>query len=444
MRILVVDDEEIKRVSLVDDLAAAGHDAVAAASGEEALRWLADNGTFDVVLTDLRMPVIDGMELLQRIVSAPAPRPKVILMTAYGSIPLAVEAMKIGAADFITKPFRNDAILPLVARVEDAQRTTKAAGGRAARGRTEIETAIVGSSTAMREVREMVEICARTDATVLLTGETGTGKDLVAATIHKRSPRREGPFVKVSCAVFPVHLIEGELYGYEKGAFTGADRRKIGKLDLAQGGTLYLDDVDDIPLEQQIKLLRVIEEKVFEPLGAGNPVVADVRIIAAAKVSLPSCIEAGTFRSDLYYRLNVLRIELPPLREHLEDLPALADRLLQRIDPAKASSLDDVTVQLLGRHNWPGNVRELAHALERAVLVGNGAVTEELLANDIVALQPALPAGDGGFKGAILQAERELLEQALEKVRGNKSAAARSLGMKPSTFRDKLVRHGLS
>ena len=441
MKVLIVDDEEIKRVSLVDDLTDAGHGAVAVAGGAQALARLAET-SFDAVVTDLRMPGIDGLELLKRIRASDGSRPEVILMTAYGSIPVAVEAMKIGAFDFLTKPFRNDAILPLLARIDQARRAPEAAGTAAATDR--IEAAVIGSSPVMREVRKMIDVCARTDATVLLTGETGTGKDLVASTIHELSGRRAGPFVKVSCAVFPQHLIERELYGHEKGAFTGADQRTQGKLDVAQGGTLYLDDVDDIPLEQQIKLLRVIEEKVFEPLGSTELVAADVRVIASTKVNLLSGIEAGEFRSDLYYRLNVLRIDLPPLREYLQDLPALADHLLQRIAAGRDYVLAPEAIRRLGDHSWPGNVRELAHALERALLISDGTISPELFAGEMSAYQGPAGGGAGSFKDAIHQAERDLLARALGKSSGNKSAAARSLRMKLSTFRDKLARHGLS
>ncbi|MHC4144248.1 MAG: sigma-54-dependent transcriptional regulator, partial [Planctomycetota bacterium] len=271
MKILVVDDEEIKRVSLVDDLSSGGHEAVASAGGTEALKLLAKD-YFDVVVTDLRMPGVDGMDLLKSIKRGSAGGPEVIIMTAYGSIPMAVEAMKIGAFDFITKPFRNETIFPLLERIQDQKKA--AAESMPIPGKpspSELESIIVGDSSVMCEVRRMAQLCARTEATVLLTGETGTGKDLVADTIHKLSHRYSSPFVKVNCAVFSQRLIESELYGHEKGAFTGADQRKKGKFDMAQGGTLFLDDVDDIPPEQQIKLLRVIDEKVFERVGAIKP-----------------------------------------------------------------------------------------------------------------------------------------------------------------------------
>ncbi len=442
MRILVVDDERIKRVSLADDLAEEGHRAIAAASGEEAMALLTGD-VFDVVVTDLRMPGIDGMALLKRISRDVRPRPEVIMMTAYGSIPLAVEAMKHGAFDFVTKPFRNSILLPLLKRVQLMRPRASAPQRRTGVDPDHLADTLVGASAAMREVRWMVDLCARTDATVLLTGETGTGKDLVAGTIHQLSSRRSGPFVKVNCAVFGESLVGSELYGHEKGAFTGADEARPGKFGAAQGGTLYLDDVDDIPHDQQIKLLRVIEEKVYEHVGGSAQLTADVRIIAATKKDLLAQIDRGAFRGDLYYRLNVLRIDLPALRDRLTDLPALADHLLERVARNKPNRLsDDVRVRL-GTHRWPGNVRELAHALERANLIGDGVITAALLpAGEAEGPQNGAGATEG-FAGTIRHAERHLLKDALAAADGNKSAAARSLGMKLSTFRDKLAKHGM-
>jgi len=441
MRILVVDDEEIKRVSLVDDLAAAKYEAVPAASGQEALALL-DRERFDVVLTDLCMPGIDGMDLLRRIKHGDGPQPEVILMTAYGSIPIAVEAMKMGAFDFVTKPFRNRTILPLLSRVEDTGHKAPRDALAATDGYDVVEQRIVGTTAVMQGLRKTIRLCARTDATVLLTGETGTGKDLVAGTIHELSPRRSRPFVKVNCAAFPQYLIESELYGHEKGSFTGADQLKKGKIDLAQGGTLYLDDVDDIPKELQVKLLGVIEEKFFDRVGGSAHIDADVRIIAATKQDLLAKIAAGTFRSDLYYRLNVLRIDLPPLRERLDDLPDMAGHLLKRIEGGGRCRLDPDALELLSSHNWPGNVRELAHTLKRASLIGDGTVTAATLSTDLIPLRQ-VPADNGAFHDTILRTERELLAHALQEAEGNRSAAARSLGMKLSTFRDKLAKHHL-
>ena len=442
MRILVVDDEKIKRVTLSDDLAGQGYDVVAAADGAEALK-LFERERFDVVVTDLKMPGVDGLELLKRIKQGPAADIEVIMMTAYGSIPVAVEAVKLGAYDFITKPFRNEDIFPLIARIERGRQGPGATIPEPAQSAAQIDQMIVGRSPAVQRVKQMVEICARTDSNVLLFGETGVGKDLVAAVIHRASHRQGFPFVKVGCTLFPPQLIESELYGHEKGSFTGAEQKRQGRFDLAEGGTLYLDDVDDIPLEQQSKLLRAIEEKVFERVGGTTAIKANVRIVASTKRNLLEKIGEGTFRQDLYYRLDVLRINIPPLRERLEDVPALVEHLLGRIAKDRQFEIEPEAIALLGRHRWPGNIRELYHTLERAYLVGSGRITAGLLAADSGDPASAGPLPNGGFQAAMDDAERRLLESALRACDGNKTAAATALGMKPSTFRDKLAKHGL-
>jgi DNA-binding NtrC family response regulator len=463
VKILIVDDEKIKRITLADDLTAQGHDVVTAADGEEALEKLAA-GPFDVVVTDLKMPRLDGIELLKRIKEGPLSAMEVIMMTAYGSIPVAVEAVKLGAFDFLTKPFRNEDIFPLLARI---QRQREAAEPSPAEGVSpaDIEAAIVGRSAAMDRVRRMVEISAKTDANVLLYGETGVGKDLLAATIHRHSHRRDFPYVKVGCTLFPPQLIESELYGHEKGSFTGAEQQRKGRFDLAEGGTLYLDDVDDIPLDQQPKLLRAIEEKVFERVGGASAIKADVRIIASTKRNLLERTGEGAFRGDLYYRLDVLRINIPPLRERKEDVPLLAEHLVSRIaadrsgaagnrpsfrnsgfGTAASSAVPPLApdiLSLLSRHDWPGNVRELYHTLERAYLIGGGTITAEVLSTEIGGPDPNQRLPLGGFQAAIDHAEKQLLQDALRTAGGNKTAAAAALGMKPSTFRDKLAKHGL-
>jgi len=443
MRILVVDDEKIKRITLADDIAAQGHEVVTAADGAEAIERLAA-GRFDVVVTDLKMPKLDGIELLKQIKQGPAADMEVIMMTAYGSIPVAVEAVKLGAFDFLTKPFRNEDILPLLARIERQRQT---AGVQAIRSEpfspADVEAAVIGRSTAMDRVKRMIEVCVKTDANVLLYGETGVGKDLLAATIHRNSHRRDFPFVKVGCTLFPPQLIESELYGHERGSFTGAEQQRKGRFDLAEGGTLYLDDVDDIPLEQQPKLLRAIEEKVFERVGGSSPIKADVRIIASTKRNLLEKIGEGSFREDLYYRLDVLRINIPPLRERLEDVPLLAEHLSKRIAAGRPCPIAPDAMELLSRHDWPGNVRELYHTLERTYLIGGGDITAEILAAEIGGPDPNQRLPVGGFQAAIDHAEKQLLQEALRNAAGNKSAAAAALGMKPSTFRDKLAKHGL-
>ena len=442
MKILVVDDEEIKRVSLVDDLVSAGFETASASHGQEAIDLLAQE-SFDVVITDLRMSNIDGMELLKHIKCNGYCQTEVIMMTAFGSIPLAVEAMKLGAYNFITKPFRNEELLPLLERIrEKKQRPPEVLKVEETTDLSRLEQAIIGSSSAMCEVRRLVQLYSRNDATVLLTGETGTGKDLVAKTIHDLSDRRLAAFVKVNCATFPDHLIESALFGHAKGSFTGADHQRDGKFVLAEGGTIYLDDVDDIPLDHQIKLLRVIEEKVIERVGTAAPIHVNVRIVAATKKQLPTEMQNGRFRSDLYYRLNVLRINLSPLHARLVDLPLLVEHLLKRIAHGQPYSLDKEAVQCLLNHAWPGNVRELSHTLERAFLLGNGHITRDLLMPEMEATHEGL-AASGRFNIAVNQTEKELLSQALKEANGNKSAAARALGMRLSTFRDKLKKYSL-
>ena len=444
MRILVVDDEKIKRVTLTDDLAAQGHEVVAAADGQEAVDRLAE-GRFDVVLTDLKMPRIDGLELLKRIKQSQPADTEVVMMTAYGSIPVAVEAVKLGALDFLTKPFRNEDVLPLLARIERQLQETAPPKMAEPTGPIEdMSDIVVGHSAVMEQVRRMVEIAAKTNANVLLHGETGVGKDLLATTIHRNSYRRREPFVKVGCTLFPPQLIESELYGHERGSFTGADQQRRGRFELAEKGTLYLDDVDDIPIGQQPKLLRAIEEKVYERVGGGSLIKADVRIVASTKQNLLARISEGTFRKDLYYRLDVLRINVPPLRERLEDVPLLVERLLKRIAGDRVYRIDDEAVAMLSRHTWPGNVRELYNTLERALLIGEGEITPDALAGQIGDPDSERSAPPSGFHAAIDCAEKQLLQDALRAADGNKTAAAASLGMKPSTFRDKLAKHGLS
>ena len=444
MRILIVDDEKIKRVTLADDLAAQGHEVTAAADGQEAVEKLAES-RFDVVVTDLKMPRLDGIDLLKRIKQGPAADTEVIMMTAYGSIPVAVEAVKLGAVDFLTKPFRNEDVLPLLARIErQRQSASKLQPSAQPFSAEQVAAAVIGRSAAMEQVKRMVEIAAKTDANVLLHGETGVGKDLLASLIHRNSHRRKFPFVKVGCTLFPPQLIESELYGHEKGSFTGADQQRRGRFELAEGGTLYLDDVDDIPLEQQSKLLRAIEEKIYERVGGGSPVKADVRIIASTKWNLLAKIGDGEFREDLYYRLDVLRINIPPLRERLEDVPPLAEHLLKRIAGDRPYRIDDESVAMLSRHIWPGNVRELYHTLERTLLIGDGEITAKVLSGQIGDPDPERRVPLGGFQVAIDHAEKQLLQDALRAAEGNKTAAAAALGMKPSTFRDKLAKHGLS
>ena len=442
MKVLIVEDEESKRLTLTEDLIQIGHSVQAVPDASLAMDILGREG-IDVVITDLKLPGIDGLELMRIIKEEIAPSTEVIIMTAFGTIPLAVEAIKNGALDFVTKPFDNHQLLPLLERIEKKMaRKDLSREGLPAKEYLEIEKFIIGQSPGIRHLKHLVRICADSDANVLLCGETGTGKDLVASVIHKLSKRHSHPFVKVNCAVFPQALIENELFGHERGAFTGADQRRQGRIELARHGTLYLDDVDDIPLNEQVKLLRVIEEKVFEPVGSNTSIHCDVRIIASTKVDLTQKIADSSFREDLFYRLKVLEIHLPPLREHLEDIPLLAEHFLGRIAEEGQATLTNEITSSLQSYQWPGNVRELYHKLEQAFITGRGELSPwsfdfSSTSVDTLTEQP------GSFKSTMDRMERELLRQALEETKGNKTAAANNLGMKPSTFRDKLRKHGL-
>ncbi|MBM4088377.1 MAG: sigma-54-dependent Fis family transcriptional regulator [Planctomycetes bacterium] len=468
MKILIIDHKETDREKLAGELKARGHDPVGVGDNHQAYQCL-DGASFDVVFANATGPRISGVELLARIKGDAWRDTAVVMMSSNGTIPTAVQAIKLGAFDFLKKPVVGDTLQNLLRDIEQHRQSTVAAAKRPADS-SDVEREVVGTSEAINRVRRMIRISARTDANVLIYGETGTGKDLVSSVIHRQSHRREHSFVKVGCTLLPPALIETELFGHKEGAFTGADQPRKGRFELAEGGTIYLDDVDDIPLEQQAKLLRAIEEKVFERVGGSKLIRANVRIIASTKLNLLDKIAEGTFRQDLYYRLDVLRILVPPLRDRREDIPALMEFLLARISRRQPCQIDADAVGLLLRHDWPGNVRELAHTLERAVLVGGGRVTAELLEAEITAVPSfgtlingggkthafrgrpaAVPSPEtppfsghaGGFRAMIEFAERQLLLGALDAHGGNKTAAAASLGMKASTFRDKLNKYGI-
>ena len=372
MRVLVVDSDRTYGGSLAGDLAGQGHAAELADSGSEALAQL-EQGGFDLVFADIRIPDQGGLEFLRSVKGGRRPETEVVLMSANGSIRAAVEAVKLGAFDFVAKPITPAELAALVARMQQRpnsrspQRPRTTAPGRQIPippEAAEIDRSVIGASEAMARVKSLIKVSARTNANVLIYGETGVGKDLIASVIHRLSHRCQAPFVKVGCALFPESLIESELYGHEEGSFTGADQPRKGRFELAEGGTIYLDDVDDIPLAQQTKLLRAIEEKVFERVGGAKPIRANVRIVASSKKNLLAKIGDGTFRADLYYRLDVLRIRVPPLRERRQDVPALTEYLLRRIAGDEAYRIDPQAVVALAQHDWPGNVRELYHTLE--------------------------------------------------------------------------------
>lgn len=444
-RILVVDDEEKLRRVIELQLATAGFDVEKAGSAEEALKMV---DRADLVLTDLKLPGMDGLELLAAI-RRQNMRSPVIVMTAFGSIEVAVEAMKSGAADFLLKPFSLDHLMAVVHKalevraLRDENRQLREELGR----RYQFDN-IVGRSPAMREIFATVERVAPTRATVLLAGESGVGKDLIARAIHFHSPRRDRPFVKINCTSIPENLMESELFGYEKGAFTGANTTKLGKFEQADTGTVFLDEIGDVPPSIQVKLLRVLQEREFERLGSNKTRHIDVRVIAATNSDLRAALEQGTFREDLYYRLNVVPIDIIPLRERMQDIPFLAEHFLNKYAVETGKKVDNITPAALAKlstYHWPGNVRELENVIERSVVMCNG---DHLDASDIkLDNAPRARAASGEFSlppGMTLdQYEQEIIREALKRADGNKSHAARSLGLTRNALRYRLAQMGL-
>ncbi|MBP7866415.1 MAG: sigma-54-dependent Fis family transcriptional regulator [Acidobacteria bacterium] len=446
--VLVVEDENAQRKIIADILRREGFQVEEAASGEAALDAI-ETRVPDLVLSDWKLPGIGGGELLARVRSR-GPRPAFIVMTAYGSIAHAMDAIRNGADDYLAKPFERDELLIAVRRVlrttrleDENRRLREEITGREGFGE------ILGKAEAMQQLFRTIRKVAATDATILVTGESGTGKELVARTLHEQSPRAERPFVALNCAAIPDTLMESELFGYEKGAFTGASQRKEGKFEEARGGTLFLDEIASMPLGLQAVLLRVLQERRFSRLGGRGEVECDVRIVAASNRDLPRMVADGAFREDLYYRLNVLQLRLPSLRERKEDIPLLARHFLARVSekyglPALPIPAD--LLRCLVSHPWPGNVRELANVMERlALMADEGRLRLQDLPDEIRA-EP----GDSGCPFRLPPAgldwdgmESGLLRQALGRAGGNRSNAARLLGMSYKTFLYRLEKFGL-
>jgi len=421
-RVLIVEDRESLRRMLERARAGEGYEVETAATGGEGVR-AASERPFDLVLTDLKLPDLSGLEVLAASRAA-QPRVPVVVLTGYGTVAAAVEAMKLGAYDFLEKPVELDDLLRLV---EGAIGQPEAAAAFAAPG----APPIVGAHPRLRAALRLLQRVAPTESTVLLTGESGTGKELFARALHALSPRHGGPFVAVNCAAIPETLLENELFGHEKGAFTGADRRQPGRFELAQGGTLLLDEIGELPPAVQGKVLRVLEERTFERVGSGRTQRADVRLAAATNRDLRAMVEAGEFRSDLYFRLAVFPVELPALRERASDVPLLARHLLAEIarrHHREAPALDDEAAALLAAQPWPGNVRELANLLERAVILCEG---------------PALRAADLRPLLEPLGGERERLRRALVEADGDKRRAAELLGISYRTLLQQVRAHDL-
>ncbi len=428
-RILVADDEPSFRELLADILETAGHEVVEARDGEQALAAL-ERGAYDLVLTDQRMPGIGGLELLRRIRQRAAP-PPVVMLTAYGTIPEAVEAVRLGAADYLTKPLPSPAAL--LAAVDRLLVPEVAAGP------------FVTADPTLLELLELIDTVARRDVAVLISGESGTGKELVARRLHAKSGRAGGPFVAVNCAALPETLAESELFGHEKGAFTGAEQARRGRFEEAGRGTLLLDEVGELAPALQAKLLRALEERSIRRLGGSADIAVDVRLVAATNRDLAAAVAAGEFRQDLYFRLAVVAVHLPPLRERAGDVPALARHLVAALAARHhlpEPGIEASAMAALQRHRWPGNVRELRNVLERALIVRGGAA---IRAEDVEpALAGAVPSDAGAVPLSREVREREALLEALRRAHGNREEAARLLEVSVRTLYYRLRRFGIS
>ena len=448
--VLVVEDKNSLRAMLEEMLKAEGWTVCGVASAEAAGEKLRNGSKFDVVLTDWRLPGADGSAVLDAARVAD-PTLSVIVMTAFGSIETAVDAMKRGAEEFITKPVDPDLLRLLVARAIE-RRFGRRESLLFADGPSKLMPPIVGGSQGLRAVQAETERVAATDATVLLEGESGTGKELFARAIHALSSRARRAFVAINCAAIPDTLLESELFGHEKGAFTGAASRRLGKFELADGGTVFLDEIGELTAPTQAKLLRVLQERSFHRVGGTSPIQVDVRIIAASNRPLDRLVSQGLFREDLYYRVRVFPIRIPPLRDRREDIDPLVDWFLAALPrelKKKPLRLDDEARERLRAYDWPGNVRELRNCLERAMILAENGVIEERH----LRLSPEAPAAalapdreetleEVRERGA-RSAERAWLARALERAKGDRTAAAESLGLTPRRFEGKLREHAL-
>ena len=451
-RILVVEDEDKLRRVVQLHLESMGFEVDGAGSAEQALPLVA---AADLVITDLRMPGMDGIQFIKQFVGRGV-NAAVIVMTAHGSVENAVEAMKLGAADFLQKPFSLDHLGTTVEKVMAVQ----ALRDENRRMRDELDDRyqfdnIIGRSASMRDIFQTVERVAPTRATVLLAGESGVGKDMIARAIHHHSPRSRHPFVKINCTALPENLMESELFGYEKGAFTGASVSKPGKFEQADQGTAFLDEIGDVPGNIQIKLLRILQEKQFERLGSNLTRSVDVRVIAATNVDLRAALEEGRFREDLYYRLNVVPISIPPLRQRREDIPFLALHFVNKLSKdlgSRAKAISPAAVDRLLEYSWPGNVRELENTIERSLVLASGETLQPAdmrieaarSSNAMTAgasssqMQPLLPEGE-----TLEHWEQMMIKEAMRRSNGNKSQAARMLGLTRNALRYRLSQMGM-
>jgi len=448
--ILIVDDDSAHRTMLRTLIGGWGYDIVEADDGSTAIEKV-QQGPFDMVLMDVRMLKVSGIEALEQI-KAFNPAIPVTIMTAYSSVETAIEALKKGAYDYLTKPLDFDKLRLVLERamehtqLKEENRILKESLGQ----QFDIQN-IIGRSPAMVNLLETVAHVAPSEATVMITGESGTGKELIAGAIHFNSPRKDGPFIKINCAAITETLLESELFGHEKGAFTGADRRKEGRFLQAHGGSLFLDEVSEMPLTMQVKLLRVLQEREITRVGGETVITVDVRLIVATNKNLQNLITEGLFREDLFYRLNVVSLELPPLRERREDVPLLAQHFLNVFAAKNRKEIKGFTPQSMDqliRYSWPGNVRELMNAVERGVVLARTEYLDEqdltIIQNNFTPSDQPLPVLDYSDTDMTLeQVEKAAILRTLELTAGNKSKAARQLGITRKTLHKKLKKYGV-
>ena len=446
-RILIVDDEDGMRRLLGRVLTREGYETSTVGSGAEALRLVA-NERFDLVVTDIKMPEMDGLQLLEELKEYEPSLP-IIVMTAYGTIENAVQALRFGAYDYIAKPFETDEIKLTVAKALERERLL--AENRYLHAELEGRydfSGIIGGSPAMQQVYEMASSVAASNANVLITGESGTGKELMARSIHYSSPRKEKPFVVLNCSALSESVLESELFGHEKGAFTGALDMRKGRFERADQGTLFIDEVAEMSMAAQVKLLRVIQEHEFERVGGNKTISVNVRIVAATNKKLEDQVKNGQFREDLYYRLNVVNINIPPLRSRREDVEPLSRHFLEKYIAETGKKITDLAPRALScllAHDWPGNVRELQNAIERAVVLSKGSVLtprdfpQNLQGDDQICLQ--VPEKGGSLTEILEDLERQLIIQTLQREDGSQTRAAETLGIKRTTLRYKMEKY---
>ncbi len=441
MDILVADDEELIVVPLKDDLEAAGHRVRTASDGRQALELCKEVG-FDCLITDINMPGMNGMDLLKAVKEIDS-ETQVVIITGYGTVESAVEAMKVGAYDYILKPFYNDEVLLILEKIEKYKKlVTENQALRQELISIHGFPNIIGKSRKMQEVFKLVKTVARSDSGILIVGESGTGKERIAQAVHYSSPRTDRPFVAISCAALPETLLEDELFGHEKGAFTDARKRKTGRFERAHRGTIFFDDIDDMSLAMQVKLLRVLQERTFERLGGEETVHVDVRVVAATKIDLEKAVREGNFREDLFYRLNVVPIILPALRDREGDVPLLASHFVRLYGKEREFEIKPEILEAMSRYAWPGNVRELENSIERAIaLAGNSTyLKKEHLIKHMGDVRTSVTPSEKlcTLREAVIESEKIHIGRILRAVKGHKAHAARILGISRKNLWEKI------